>query len=92
MYIYTQVRCFRRASARTVTAIVPYYGYARQDRKTTARVPISASDVAMLLEAAGVDRMLSVDLHCGQIQGFFHHAPVDNLHAFVEHVPFIIKV
>ena len=86
-----QVRCFRRASARTVTAIVPYYGYARQDRKTTARVPISASDVAMLLEAAGVDRMLSVDLHCGQIQGFFHHAPVDNLHAFVEHVPYITK-
>ena len=91
MELFLLVRCFRRASARTVTAIVPYYGYARQDRKTTARVPISASDVAMLLEAAGVDRMLSVDLHCGQIQGFFHHAPVDNLHAFVEHVPYIIK-
>jgi len=91
MELFLLVRCFRRASARTVTAIVPYYGYARQDRKTTARVPISASDVAMLLEAAGVDRMLSVDLHCGQIQGFFHHAPVDNLHAFVEHVPFLIK-
>jgi len=91
MELFLMVRCFRRASARTVTAIVPYYGYARQDRKTTARVPISASDVAMLLEAAGVDRMLSVDLHCGQIQGFFHHAPVDNLHAFVEHVPFMVK-
>ncbi|KAJ1492886.1 hypothetical protein T484DRAFT_1584467, partial [Baffinella frigidus] len=91
MELFLMVRCFRRASARTVTAIVPYYGYARQDRKTTARVPISASDVSMLLEAAGVDRMLSVDLHCGQIQGFFHHAPVDNLHAFVQHVPYLVK-
>eukprot|EP00286_Rhodomonas_abbreviata_P009431 CAMPEP_0181326990 /NCGR_PEP_ID=MMETSP1101-20121128/21828_1 /TAXON_ID=46948 /ORGANISM="Rhodomonas abbreviata, Strain Caron Lab Isolate" /LENGTH=348 /DNA_ID=CAMNT_0023435551 /DNA_START=40 /DNA_END=1086 /DNA_ORIENTATION=- len=91
MELFLMVRCFRRASARTVTAIVPYYGYARQDRKTTARVPISASDVAMLLEAAGVDRMLSLDLHCGQIQGFFHHAPVDNMHALVDHVPFFVK-
>eukprot|EP00291_Cryptomonas_curvata_P008010 CAMPEP_0172183670 /NCGR_PEP_ID=MMETSP1050-20130122/19121_1 /TAXON_ID=233186 /ORGANISM="Cryptomonas curvata, Strain CCAP979/52" /LENGTH=348 /DNA_ID=CAMNT_0012857327 /DNA_START=9 /DNA_END=1055 /DNA_ORIENTATION=- len=91
MELFLMVRCFRRASAKTVTAIVPYYGYARQDRKTTARVPISASDVAMLLEAAGVDRMLSLDLHCGQIQGFFHHAPVDNLHALIEHVPYFVK-
>mmetsp|Transcript_2624 Transcript_2624/g.5883 ORF Transcript_2624/g.5883 Transcript_2624/m.5883 type:complete len:386 (+) Transcript_2624:111-1268(+) len=89
--LFLLIRCLRRASAKSITAVMPYYGYARQDRKTTARVPISASDVSMLLEAAGVDRMLSVDLHCGQIQGFFHHAPVDNLHAFVQHVPYLVK-
>jgi len=81
MELYLLVRAFKRASARSITVIIPYYGYARQDRKTAPRVPISASDVALMLESAGVDRVLTIDLHCGQIQGFFHHAPVDNLYA-----------
>ena len=68
----------RRASARKVIAVIPYYGYARQDRKHTGRVPISARLVANLIETAGADRVLTMDLHAGQIQGFFN-IPVDNL-------------
>ena len=75
-----------RASAERVTAVLPYFGYARQDRKDKARVPITAKLTANLLTAAGADRVLTVDLHCGQIQGFFD-IPVDHLGAdivFVE--------
>ena len=68
----------RRASAERVTAVLPYFGYARQDRKDKPRVPISAKLVANLLTAAGANRILTVDLHCGQIQGFFD-IPVDHL-------------
>ncbi len=68
----------RRASAWRVTAVIPYFGYARQDRKDQPRVPISAKLVANLIERAGADRVLTVDLHSGQIQGFFD-IPVDNL-------------
>lgn len=68
----------RRASAERVTAVLPYFGYARQDRKDKPRVPISAKLVANLIVAAGADRVLTVDLHCGQIQGFFD-IPVDHL-------------
>ncbi len=82
MELFLLIRTMKRASAASITAVIPYYGYARQDRKTSPRVPISAADVAMLLEMGGVDRVVTVDLHCGQIQGFFHNVPVDNLYAF----------
>jgi len=67
------------SSAKRITAVVPYYPYSRNDRKTRPRVPISASAVAQLLEAMKPNRLITVDLHSGQIQGFFHHTPVDNL-------------
>ncbi len=70
----------KRASARRVTAVLPYYGYARQDRKVAPRVPISAKLVADLMETAGASRVMTVELHAGQIQGFFN-VPVDNLYS-----------
>ncbi len=79
--LLVMIDAFKRASARSVTAVMPYYGYARQDRKDRPRVPISARLIANLLEAAGIDRLLTMDLHAPQIQGFFT-VPVDNLYAF----------
>lgn len=90
--LYLMIRAMKRSSAKSVTAIIPYYGYARQDRKTQGRVPISASDIAMLIESAGADKVLAVDLHCGQIQGFFHHTPVDNLFASTIFVPYVSRL
>lgn len=81
MELLLLLHTLRFSSAKRITAIIPYFAYARQDRKTKPRVPISASVVAQLIEAMGPDRIVTVDLHCGQIQGFFHHTPVDNLYA-----------
>jgi ribose-phosphate pyrophosphokinase len=74
------VDALRRSSARRITAVIPYFGYARQDRKSSPRTPISAKLVANLITRAGVDRVLTLDLHAGQIQGFFD-IPTDNLFA-----------
>ena len=74
------VDALKRASARRITAVIPYYGYARQDKKVAPRVPISAKLIADLLTTAGATRVITMDLHAGQIQGFFN-IPVDNLYA-----------
>lgn len=81
MELVIMVDAFRRASAASVTAVIPYFGYARQDRRVRSmRVPITARIVADMLQAVGVDRMITVDLHADQIQGFFY-VPVDNIYA-----------
>ena len=80
MELLVSLDALRRASARRITAVIPYYGYARQDRKSGPRTPISAKLVANLITKAGADRILTMDLHAGQIQGFFD-IPTDNLFA-----------
>jgi len=80
MELLIMVDALRRSSARRITAVIPYYGYGRQDRKVQARAPITAKLVADLISAAGTDRVLCLELHAGQIQGFFN-LPVDNLYA-----------
>lgn len=92
MELLILIDALRRASARKVIAVMPYYGYARQDRKHTGRVPISARLVANMIETAGADRVLTMDLHVGQIQGFFN-IPVDNLRAdfiFAEYIRSVV--
>src|SRR5512147_1112085 len=80
MELLVMIDAFKRSSAWRVTAVIPYYGYARQDRKEKPRVPISAKLVGDLISAAGAHRLLTLDLHAGQIQGFFD-IPVDHLFA-----------
>ncbi len=88
MELLIAIDALRRASAKRITAVIPYFGYARQDRKAAPRTPISAKLVANLITSAGADRVLTIDLHAGQIQGFFD-IPLDNLYAapvFVRHI------
>jgi ribose-phosphate pyrophosphokinase len=80
MELLIMVDALRRSSTKSITAVIPYYGYGRQDRKTQSRVPITAKLVADLLTAGGVSRVISMDLHAGQIQGFFN-IPFDHLYA-----------
>jgi ribose-phosphate pyrophosphokinase len=80
------IDAFKRSSASRITAVIPYFGYSRQDKKVSPRVPISAKLIADLLESTGVHRVITMDLHAGQIQGFFN-CPVDNLYA----APIIIE-
>jgi ribose-phosphate pyrophosphokinase len=80
MELLIMMDALKRASAATLTAVIPYYGYARQDRKVAPRTPITSKLVADLITTAGADRMVTIDLHAGQIQGFFN-IPVDNLYA-----------
>jgi len=100
MELLIYIDCLRRASANRITAVIPYFGYARQDRKDEGRTPITAKLVANLITAAGADRVLALDLHAPQIQGFFD-IPVDHLHASpviiryieeirAEHEPFVL--
>ena len=82
MELLIMTDALRRSSASSITAVVPYYGYARQDRKAAPRVPITARLVADMYETAGIDRVVTIDLHAGQIQGFFD-IPVDNLYGSI---------
>jgi ribose-phosphate pyrophosphokinase len=86
MELLIMVDAMKRASAKRITAVIPYYGYARQDRKTASRVPITSKLVADIITTAGANRVLAMDLHAGQIQGFFN-IPVDHLYA----VPIMVK-
>ncbi len=88
MEMLIMIDALKRSSAKRITAVLPYYGYARQDRKVEPRVPITAKLVANLLETAGTDRVLTIDLHAGQIQGFFN-IPVDDLFAMYVLVKYI---
>lgn len=90
MEMLIMIDALRRASAHRITAVLPYFGYARQDRKSSPRTPISAKLVADLIVAAGTDRVLTIDLHAGQIQGFFN-IPVDNLYATPVLLPWLQK-
>ena len=90
MELLIMIDAFKRASAGRITAVIPYLGYARQDRKAKARDPISAKLVADLISVAGADRVLSMDLHCPQIQGFFN-IPVDHLLGVPILAPFFVE-
>ncbi len=88
MELLIMIDALKRSSAKSISAVIPYYGYARQDRKAAPRVPISAKLVADMLETVGIHRMITIDLHAAQIQGFFD-IPVDNLYGSVLFVDYI---
>ncbi|MEF3190967.1 MAG: ribose-phosphate pyrophosphokinase [Campylobacterales bacterium] len=90
MEILIMTDALRRSSAKSITAVVPYFGYARQDRKAAPRVPITAKLVANLMQEAGITRVVTMDLHAGQIQGFFD-IPVDNLYGSIIFLDYIKK-
>ncbi len=90
MELLIMTDAIRRSSAKSITAVIPYFGYARQDRKAAPRVPITAKLVANLIESAGITRVVTMDLHAGQIQGFFD-IPVDNLYGSIVFVEYIKK-
>jgi len=90
MELLIMIDCLKRASAGRITAVLPYFGYARQDRKAEGRVPITAKLVANLLTIAGANRILAIDLHAAQIQGFFD-IPVDHLHALPIMIDYLKK-
>lgn len=89
MELFLLIRACKRSSAKSINAVIPYFGYARQDKKVEDRVPIAASDIAMLLESAGVDHIIAIDLHSAQIQGFFHKISIDNLMPSVIFIPYL---
>ena len=91
MELLIYIDCLRRASARRITAVLPYFGYARQDRKDEGRVPITAKLVANLIAVAGADRVLAMDMHAAQLQGFFD-IPVDHLHASPVFVRYFTRI
>ncbi|MDX1564900.1 MAG: ribose-phosphate diphosphokinase, partial [Phycisphaeraceae bacterium] len=91
MELLIYIDCLRRASARRITAVIPYFGYARQDRKDQGRTPITAKLVANLITTAGADRVLTIDLHAAQIQGFFD-IPVDHLVAVPVFVDYLNNI
>ena len=88
MELLMMIDAAKRASAHNIIAVIPYFGYARQDKKGKPRVPIAAKLVANLLTAAGVNRVMTIDLHADQIQGFFE-VPVDHLYASTLFVPYV---
>ena len=88
MELLIMIDALKRSSAKSINAVIPYYGYARQDRKAAPRVPISAKLVADLLEKAGINRVVTIDLHAAQIQGFFN-IPADNLFGSILFVNYI---
>lgn len=88
MELFLLIRTLKRNSASRVIAVIPYFGYSRQDRQLGSCEPISAADLALLFESAGADQIISIDLHCGQIQGFFQKIPVENLSSSSIFIPY----
>jgi ribose-phosphate pyrophosphokinase len=91
MEMLLMIDAAKRASARHITAVIPYFGWARQDRKDKPRVPIAAKMIAKMIESAGATRLITMDLHADQIQGFFQ-IPVDHLYASTIFIPHVLNL